>query len=610
MELLEIFNFIIEHFPRVIAVNLFIAATVVWIVIKIRVIRHPRYMLRFVTFVILVVLIFNVIAQGLINTVITNALLVFLAILYSITAYLASKKPILYSKKKLDHLRNLIRKGYSLNDECLFDKKPFYLTDYSENYQFQMLKAEHLRALERFADAYEVYQSIDERKLFEDERTDLFIKKAFLLYTLGDINKAKHYLDFNKNEFEPYYLMLKAMIAENAMNLEEASKLWQIALNVTFETKDLLLRAMIYNNYGRIRLMEGNLTDAISFYRQSYEIAKNQKNREIINASFQNLIHTSRLKGDKQNAGQYFREYETLIPDKTLNDMKEKFNLRVEIARQNKNSEEISKVIFDGYHEIRPLLSKQRQKIFDVCVLRMMFSNKMDFEIVMERIYDNIDDYFTLKTPEKYFCLKEINISLRGIQFPHCHKYALLHNKINEYMTKNALIDIDVYISTLKDYEVHQRCSMEREKVIVQKEWIRPYRFENIYSSMSDIKDIYQKNGMFIAAIFMDLDIADECFAPENYFDNTIKREPKEKMKEHVELAAASLTHLKKYSRVVEGDIRLAMYYLVLNEREKAQKHFKAYEEAQFPINHFAPWIQRYYEMLCQEFKNNPVKAN
>jgi hypothetical protein len=173
--------------------------------------------------------------------------------------------------------------------------------------------------------------------------------------------------------------------------------------------------------------------------------------------------------------------------------MKEEFNLRLEISRQNKNNNEISKVIVDGYKEIHPLLSNERQTIFDVSILRMMFSNKMNFDLVMDRINDNIDKYFTLKMPEKYFALKEINIPLREIQFPHCHKYATVHNRINEYMTKNALKDIEAYIKELKDYEVNQRCRMELEKVSVQKEWIKPYKFDVIYVSVNSTTPFFFK---------------------------------------------------------------------------------------------------------------------
>lgn len=607
MELIEIYSFINEHFPGIIASNLFILAAGVWLGIRIKQLRHPRYFMRFITFVILVFVIFNAIILEF-TSLPSTIMLIVLLVIYSITAYVASKKPILFSKRKLENLQNLLVIGYSLNDERLFEKKPFYLIDYVENYEFQKLKAKHLKALERFADAYEVYQSINDKKLFEEEIADLSRKKAFLLYTLGDMNKAKHYLSCVEDESEANYLMLKAMIEENAMNFENASEYWQKALNVIFETKEPLLQAMIYNNYGRLRFMEGNLTDAISFYRQSYEIAKTQKNREIIHSSFQNLINTSLQKGDKQKAMQYFQEYETLISDKTLNDMKEEFNLHLEIARQDKNNNEISKVIVDGYKEIHPLLPKERQKIFDVSVLRMMFSNNMNFDLVMDCIYDNLDDYFALKMPEKYFVLKEINIPLREIQFSHCHKYAIIHHRVNEYMIKDALRDIEGYIKELKDYEVNQRCRMELEKVSVQKEWIKPYKFDTIYSSMSDIKDIYQKNGMLIEAIFTDLDIVDECFAPDNYSQNTIKTVPKSKMEDHVQMAAKSLAELKKYPRVVEGNIRLAVYYMVLNEKEKAKKHFESFEEAKISIHHLAFWIQRDYERLCKEFSQSKLK--
>jgi len=72
-------------------------------------------------------------------------------------------------------------------------------------------------------------------------------------------------------------------------------------------------------------------------------------------------------------------------------------------------------------------------------------------------------------------------------------------------------------------------------------------------------------------------------------------------MEEHVQLAADSLMKLKKYPRVVEGNIRLAVYYMILNEKVKAKKHFKAFEEAKIPIHHFAFGIQKDYEGLGKE---------
>lgn len=601
-DILELYKFIKEYFSINVAVNVALIVLAGVFFLKVGQLKHPRYRLRYVVFVLLLLFILNATIIKLANTAITILLLVLLA-MYCLTAYISSKKPILFSNRKLKSLKELLRIGYSLNDETLFDKKPFYIIDFIEKYQYLVLKAEHFIALARFADAYELYQSVNEDELFDEEKPDLFRKKAFILYTLGDMNKASHSLNRINDESEPNYLLLKSMIAGTTMDIEGANRYLQKALSLTSDNREPLLTARIYNNYGRSRFIEGNYTDAVTYYQLSCKIAKNQKDRELLHVSYQNLIHTCILKGDKEKGVKCFEEYEKLITDKTLNDINEEFNLRVEIARQNESNEEISKVILEGYEDIRPLLTTQRQKIFDVCVLRMMFNNKMKFDMVMDRIYDNINDYFSYEMPERYFALKEINIPLREIRFPHCHKYASVHNRINNYMIKDAVEEIDRHISELKDYELYQRCNMEREKIGVLKEWVKPYKFETSYNMMSDIKDIYHKNGMFIDAIFLDLDIADECFAPANYLGNEIKPMPKKKMAEHVELADDKLSKLKKYPRVVEGNIRLAFYYMALGEKEKAKEHFDDFEDAKIQINHFAIWVQRYYEILRREFR-------
>lgn len=187
---------------------------------------------------------------------------------------------------------------------------------------------------------------------------------------------------------------------------------------------------------------------------------------------------------------------------------------------------------------------------------------------------------------------------LREIKFPHDHKYALMHKKVIDYMKKDALPDIDKYILTLKDYEIGQRCHMEKERVGVLKEHIKPYNFLSIYNHMTDIKDIYRKNGMLKDAILTDLDIADECFAPENLEGERIKALPLEKMKEHVAYAEESLSKLKKYPIVDEFNIRLAMYFFKLNDLSKAKKHLEEYECGSMAIDNYAFWVQMYYQYL------------
>lgn len=599
-DLINLYKLLSDNFASSNGINIFFIVVAIYIAHKIQIIRHPRYFPRYVVFSFILFLIINSVIFGLIGSedkVVLFALTVLL-LLYAAFGYVAAKKPTGFSKVKLKKLEEAVEKGLSWNRQDLFSKKPFYFIDFVERYKYMLLQANHLMALVDFKRAYEIYNNIQEKQLFSDEKIQLYRKKAYVLYRLGDMTRAHELLKIVEDENEPNYLMLKAMIFENALDLDSASEYFHKALNSISVSNDGLLEAMIYNNYGRLRLLEGNLLDAINYYRLSANIAKKHKNKEIIHASFQNLIHISLLRGEIENSNKYLEEYKTLIDKNLLNDIRECFNLEVEIARQNLDRDRLERVLMDGYSDISNRLGNKRQLLFDVSVLRMIFNARMNLDIVMDRIYLKLDMYSQLEMPDRYVALKEIGIVFGEIRYPHDHKFALMHKKVNDYMKKDALPDIENYVLTLKDYEIGQRCHMEKERVGVLKEHIKPYNFQIIYNHMNDIKDIYKKNGMLIDMIITHLDIADECFAPDNHEGERIKAFPLEKMKEHVAYAEERLSKLKRYPIVDECNIRLAMYFFKLNDISKAKKHLEEYECGNMAIDNYAFWVQSYYQYL------------
>ncbi|MBE6064820.1 tetratricopeptide repeat protein [Clostridium cochlearium] len=594
---LDLFKLILECFPRNIGINVFtvlVAGTIVW---KIKILKHPRYLMRYITFVLFSLLILNLKLFKLLETR-DLAIIIILIIFYAIVAYLAAQKPIGLSKIKLKKLEEVIEQGLIWDIDKLFLKKPFYIIDLVEKYRYKLLKADYLIVIEDFRGAYEIYNSIDEKRLFKNERLQLFRKKAYTLYRLGDMTKSKNILNIIEDNNEPNYLMLKAMICENSLDLDGASEYLQKALNSINKSNDGILEAIIYNNYGRLRRMEGNLLDAINYYRLSANIAKKHKNKLIIHISFQNLINTCLLKGQIDNVEKYLKEYETLIDTNILNDAIEIYNLKVQMARQYLDKNAVMKVIINGYNDISDRVKNKRRLIFDINVLRMIFNAGMNFDFVMDQIYLNLDEYFTLEMPDRYFLLKEVEIPLKEINFPYCHKYALIHKKIVKYMKTEALADIENYISNLKDYEIIKRCSMEKERVRILTQYIKPYNFEAIYNYMTDVKDIYRKNNMLIDMILMDLDIADECFSPQNYEGEKIKPLPFKKMKEHVEYAEKSLSSLKRYPVIDECNIRLAIYFFKLGDENKSKIYLERFENGSTTIENYAFWIQNGYQYL------------
>jgi len=175
--------------------------------------------------------------------------------------------------------------------------------------------------------------------------------------------------------------------------------------------------------------------------------------------------------------------------------------------------------------------------------------------------------------------------------------------KINKLLEEACLTDLDNYISSLKDYEIMQRCEMELEKVGVIQYFINPYNFQVIYDSLASIRDIYLHNGLIIDAIRIDLNIADECFSLENYDGLNFKNQQCiEKMKVHVKLADDRISNIKFNPSLHEFYLRLGRYNLVLHDETKSKFYFNEFQNCKISENHYANWLQRYYRVLRDHF--------
>lgn len=611
--LIDLYQLLSGKIPSAIVINLIFIIIVIWILYKKKIIRHPRYILRYIIFSILLFVFMNFVIFGLIETtdVATLVILSSLLLIYVTVGCIAIHRPIGFSKMKLKKLELAVEQGLSWDRESLFSRKPFYIMDIAEIFQYKLIHANHLMALSDFKGAYDVYNSIKENNLFPKEYDLLLRKKAHVLFNLGDMTRAQKTLRLIGDKNEPNYLMLTAMIYEKSGDLDKAAEYFQNALNSVSPKNEGPLEAMIYNNYGRLRYMEGNLLDAINYYRLSVKIAKKYKNKEMIHVSFQNLIHLSLLHGEYEACENYMLQYESLIDMNLIEDAREHYNLKTEIARQNPNQNNLNESIMKGYFDIRERLEEKKQLFFDINVLRMVFNASMNFDDIMEKIYLNQDSYFALEMPEKYYALKEVDILLREVHYHKFHKYTWLHKRIAHYMRTDASGELENYISTLKDYEINERCQLEKERVGVLREYVKPYNFQTIYNRLLSIKDIFKKNGMVIDALITDLDIADECFAIENVEGKNIKEFPLAKMKEHINYAVKTISGLKKYPVVNDCNIRLAFYFFKLNEKEKAKKHLEAFDSSGISINNYAHWIQQDYRFLKINLENQkPAKSS
>lgn len=512
---------------------------------------------------------------------------------YGCLSNLAATRPLLWSKTKLDRLNSLVAEGWSWNYDTLFSHKPFYLWDTVECFQYQRAKAKYLQRRGQDRAAWEAYLAIPEDKLLPAERETLKLEMAtHAVSRLGDVNGAKKLLEDVENKTSPGYLICSAYVAETEGDWDQSFKLLQEALARCPEGPPST-RAVIYNQFGRMRRLEGNYLDAIYFYQQAAAEAERDTEKDTLHASYQNLILTKMLAGEKMDQVRPILDaYISRLNLEIVTDWLELTQLTVDMVRQLGDRTALIEHLTKGYRQLmnRPDIDSGAKIKGNINILRSMTSTKLLLEEVWENITADFDAYFLLEMPSRYYVLKEIVYFLdflrnkRGLN----DKEKKVVSRITDYMTQHAGRELDEYIAGLPPYAVHERCNLYWERAGVVKRYELPYNFEKVYSLLQDAKDTYRVNGHFIDYARFDLDIADEALAVQRW----------DVMQAHAVLAEQSLVRLKNHPVTAEFYLRLAYYWAALQDFRKACHYFKLFRKAGISIDHYALWLQDYYRVV------------
>ena len=251
----------------------------------------------------------------------------------------------MFSRYKLNELEEIISQGKALDNPDLFSNIPWYLIDAKEKLDYLSLKADyHVQRRENLK-AYRCYLKTDKLKLTEKENVRIKLNQALSLFEMGAYNKMDLILNkVNKNldQLEPkrlgFYYNLKAFIVEKKeLDLTKALSLLQKAKGYISDLDgEYVLKAQLYNNYGRIRRLQNNLTDARSYYKKAKKYAVKSNKASLIVVIFDNLITIYSTQGDYNLLERTKQEYLSLLND-SLFTREEKMNLQLAIARDRFN---------------------------------------------------------------------------------------------------------------------------------------------------------------------------------------------------------------------------------------------------------------------------------
>ena len=582
--------------------------------------KHPRNRLRFF---ILIILVISIIAYAkFIAFDIVFMFSILLTAVYVFIAYKSTENAILFSKYKLNKLEKIINQGKALENPGLFNKKPWYLIDAKEQLEYYKLKSDFHNQRREQLKAYNCYLNIKKLNLTKTELDENKLNRALLLIKMGAYKKSdlilkeiEERLDQLELKNRAFYYNLKAFVTEKKdMNFTKVVSLLQ-------KSKDLItdldgeypLKAQVFNNFGRIRRLQNNITDARYYYKRAKEYTVRTKEASLIAVIFDNLISIYSLNGEYELLEKTKNEYMDLL-EESLFTKEEKLNLQLSIARDNLYSNDYKSFIIESYFKFKKDLSRKEKLIFNVNALRLMSNSFINAQVVAEEIANNINKYFKLSMPDKFQILNEVEIFMRNknnlkrffdsnkikIDFQ-LVKVIKMKEKVEKYMKNDALKDIQDYLDSLEEYQVNKRFVFLQFKLEVITKYSEPYNFNRVYKLFLELINICEINGLKERKIDTELNLVDEMLGLIGKIKDD-KFDLKKMIRMHLNNIDQILSRIEIIPYLESYYIRTSYYYLSQDEIEKAEKYYNIIKRLSINPRNYSNWIKKQLKVIQNYF--------
>jgi tetratricopeptide (TPR) repeat protein len=475
----------------------------------------------------------------------------------------------------------------------------WYFLDPAEKYSYYLTQAAIAFAKNDARRSIEVLSRIDVGTLNSDEKTRLDLLRARYFTCLGDHQKALQIIERLSNPSDEYLsqiALIRALAAEHEGDLAKSS---EILLNAITATSDQLKNAdyqRLLNNYGRIQKINKNNTDSLHYYRKALRLAKDLKEKPLLHAAYQNVIHSLSSLSGQNEVRQLISEYMSMIDFTNPHDLLEYHNFLVEYYRQSNYRNKLFEVIDEGRERIYPLISRKEQIVCDISQLRMRWNGGVLSPAFLYQIEDQYPEYTNLPAVEQFRCYMEIHHVLQrlkeGGSLTLSQEDLFAQNREN---IRSLVPALENHLCTTPEYCVFEKCQVIWDIIRAKKCSSDDYDKEEVLRMLEDIKEIRFTHGNFIEAFSGGLDICDEALGQKQY----------EEMWEYTQLAMDELQEIQGHPAEIPAFIQIACYAYNAGKHDLAREYLDQFERTNEHISHQPDWIRGYYIELKQELGSN-----
>lgn len=571
---------------------------------------------------------------------------------YCAVCLLSLKPKTDYTNLILKHYKTLLNEGLAAENISYFQKAThWYFWDTDDRIQYQKLRAAYLSATGDHEGAYHALSSLKESDLYDEEKEQINLNKAILLVKMGNMTAAQELLGpENENTSQnPTVWFSYGFIHEQAGDMDRAFACAQKAKGLV-QTSDIAQweKAVIYNDYGRYPFFRGNNQEALYYFQQAYENAKDSKNIHTYHVVTSNLIIRKAVLGHpRAECEALLNTYREHIKKQSIENMVEFQNCQITYYRQIADDAKVYELIRTGYWEIGARLPHKQKVLFKASTFRMLMNGHFVHDWFDSEVKPEMEEYQPLGLMERLHVFKEYMGILEQTEFYWLRwqePYKTLRENIMDYYQTRALDEINAALIALDSANVYRYKALVMYKLGILK-LIQGKKF--IEKSKQQYLDLYKTlmdAGLQIDAADVLMTLIDECASKYNvmlriparsepvYYCDYIDgagQPPKPKtfpdgihedvsklmylpceviplqeatVREHIDQIIALCESWQNHPARVDMSVHIAHILMCLGRREEAERFYRFFKSSNLSALQFSSWVVNEMAKLEQEF--------
>lgn len=444
--------------------------------------------------------------------------------------------------------------------------------------------------------SWKLLQSLSQKKMTPKQQKQYKRFRLYLLIKLGNISAVDATIESFKDD-KTYYHFIQHIKYFTMGKIVEASKEIKLAEEAYTVDTDPLLYVQILINRGVNHVCMRNYNIADDYFYKAAEYYKKYKIKEkdLMGTIYYNYAFNKTFMGE-DTWESILEEYKTFLDFRKLDDCISYFNTKMELLRQTATERlVIEKIVEESFSQIMSLRFPSENKCFFASsTARMAWAARINPSKYLDTLAENMEVIRGLPMPARYIALKDIDLLFIDLHGDITEKHIKLRKMANDYMLNIAVGDLESYRKDLPEEAILEKCFCYKEVAGLQKKLTSEYDFNKTLSYLNNAISLYHENSLLVDEHICRMAIMDELCSIEN-LDRDYKLTNSQEMIRQLNEIEAFLPSLEDHNVLAEFYLRLSFYCMHLDDYDKCAANYSKLTNIPISIEHFAPWIHRYY---------------